>query len=75
MTKVQALKVLGITQEDLLGNEDIQKLLTRNCNAQVSMNVGSEVDGVLKSHKVCNLQVLFDDVQKSHKQGVASGLD
>jgi len=67
--------VLGLTQDDLLGNEDIQKLLTKKCNAQVSMNVGSEVDGVLKSHKVCNLQVLFDDIQKSHRLGVTSGHD
>lgn len=29
------------------------------------MNMGSEIDGVTKSHKVCNLQVLFDDLQKS----------
>ena len=29
------------------------------------MNMGSEIDGVAKSHKVCNLQVLFDGIHKS----------
>ena len=73
MTKQQALETLGLTHDQLLANEDIQRLLTEHADNQINLDSMYQADdsknGHNTVHKICNLQVLLENhhLQQSNK--------
>ena len=65
MTRVQALAELGLTQDQLMENSEIQRLLTDHHNNKGKIEIDSMFEkqssnGNKALHKICNLQVLLD---------------
>jgi hypothetical protein len=70
VTKEQAFQILGLSQEELLDNTQIQSLLTELAEDPVRLNsvIQNTLDG--STIKIANFQALIDD-RYSHK-GVSS---
>lgn len=64
VTKTQAYKILGLTSDDLKGNETIQMLLENHSSENyphLQLNSLVESEGGLKQIKIRNFQALIDD--------------
>ena len=62
MTKQGALQYLGLTEDELLAHEDIQRLLIASENNTMnydSLFEAKKSNGNRQMHKICNLQVLL----------------
>jgi hypothetical protein len=79
VTKEQAFDILGITSDELKGNEIIQKLLENQADSHtfsmVQLNSLVESENGLKQIKIRNFQALIDDNynHNSYNSGSLSG--